>query len=307
MYIIANTNYHFEITLSVYQALKDYGCHSSIYFCDKVIDKTKQIDFLNAHNIPITNNIDIYDKSIVISHYPDKIPNITDKIFRNNRIQHIFITHRVHKPSLNISKTKNIVCLSPIGMRHDLPFLIVNKYPFNLTAPQYNQTINLLVQGHFELNNRNMSHIENISNLLMNNDIRLHIVGTKIPKFLKLYKNTQIYSNVTESTLYNILNQTDYILPLIDPDIKNGEYTTTRFSSNFCHSFCMNKPVIAHKYFEDIYGLPGLYYEHNDQLFNIINHLHTKSNSPHYIYQFDNKRSAAISHNNKILKQFLIS
>lgn len=307
--VIANTDYHFEITLSTYQALIDSGYNPVIYSCHgKQRTYSKQIDFLNINNIRYTHNINTIPLDtlggIVISAYPDHIPNDKNLIFDRLKNKLIYICHRFNTQPSYIDKYKTI-CLSPLSQYIGLPYIIPNKYPICISSQKQDHKVKLLIQAHFERRNRDIEVLNPVIDAVKaNSNIELHIIGTGIPLSLRQQPNSNIiiHSKITEQTLYSIINNMSYILPLIDEKTKDGTYLKERYSSNFCHSLCMNKPIIAHNIFKKIYNLPGIYYTSTTELSAIIENI--SNVTPEILQQttieFDLLRVNSIQHN-KIL------
>jgi hypothetical protein len=275
--VIANTDYHFEITLSAYQALIDSGYNPIIYSCHgKKPTFAKQTQFLNLYNLQHTEDIDLIPSDtlggLVISAYPKRIPNDTNIIFDKLKNRLIYICHRFNTIPTYIDKRKTI-CLSPLSQHIGLPYFIPNKYPIEILSYQSDSKIKLLIQAHFEKENRDMGLLDRVIDIITRmSNIELHIIGTGIPISLqkKQIPNIIIHSKITEEALYSIINDMSYILPLIENNTSTGTYLQERFSSSFCHSLCMSKPIISHKVFKKIYNIPGKYYSSTTELYNII-------------------------------------
>lgn len=300
--IIANTYYHFEITLSAYQTLIDSKYKPIIYMChNKLHAYMKQLDFLKEFNISYTTNLEELPitsaKGLVVSAYPNKIPNGEKQIFNilNNKL--VYVCHRFNTIPTKINPDKTI-CLSPLAKKNNLAYFLPNSYPMNYSYKKNTKT-KLLIQAHFETQNRDLDLVVAIIDYLSQMDnIELHIVGTGIPEFVleNMKGNIFVYSRITEQEFYSILSNMDYLLPLIDNRTKNGTYLKQRYSSSFCHSFCMNKPIIAHRCFREIYGLPGIYYGSYDEFKLILSNIHSY-NIEQMINNFDHIRKISIEHN----------
>jgi len=308
--VIANTDNHFEITLSAYQALIDSGYNPIIYSCHgKKPTFAKQTQFLNLYNLQHTEDIDLIPSDIlgglVISASPNRIPNDTNIIFDKLKNKLIYICHRFNTIPSYMDKSKTI-CLSPLSQRIGLPYFIPNKYPIDILSCQSDSKIKLLIQAHFEKKNRDMGLLNKLIDIINRvGNIELHIIGTGIPISLQKQQipNIITHSKITEHSLYSIINDMSYILPLIENNTNTGTYLKERFSSSFCHSLCMNKPIIAHTIFEKIYNIPGKYYSSNSELHNIIMSLH--NNAPRDYQQtaldFNSLRLNSIQHNKSLL------
>jgi hypothetical protein len=303
--VIANTDYHFETTLSAYQALIDSGYNPIIYSCHgKKSRFAEQGEFINLYNLQQTEDIDSLTSNIlgglVISAYPNRVLNDTNIIFDKLKNKLIYICHRFNAVPTYIDKNKTI-CLSPLSKKIGLPYFIPNKYPMKILPSQSGIKIKLLIQAHFERKNRDIDLLNQLINSINRmNNIELHIIGTGIPVSLQKQQMSNVitHSKITERSLYSIINDMSYILPLIDNNTNMGTYLKERYSSSFCHSFCMNKPIIAHNIFKDIYNIPGKYYSSTTTLYNILIDLNNNpANFQQTTTNFDLLRLSSIKHN----------
>jgi hypothetical protein len=192
----------------------------------------------------------------------------------------LFITHRFnnkldYKNNININNT---LSLSPISKKIGIDHIILNKNPITPINTYNENLIKLTVQGHLELKNRDINIlIENILNITTNNkQILLNILGTSTKRVIaplqrimnSIKSNIKINAieNADEQLFYYYLNeQTDWLVCLLTPEIKNCTYAIERYSSTFNHALALDKPIICHRFFEKIYKVPGLYYDINDQ------------------------------------------
>lgn len=310
--IIQNTPYHFETTISLYSSLLRLQPNKlSIVQIDK--DHTDQRNFLQKHNIDTIPFFDpfIYDYDIafIISAYPNPYVSINDSIplMDHPVIQHyknrlIFICHRfdrasdfIKHPFVKLNNSLSLSILSKNNIHLDYWYPI--EYP---VEPAYQTKNNYCIQGHFEFNNRQI-----FSDIVNNNEINkyeLYIIGTTTNKIRS--NKSKYLSNLREIDFYNALNNQKFILAMIDDKIRNGTYINQRFSSNFNHAAALEKPIFCHEVFQNIYEIPGIYYNNQNvyekfqQLVNMSEIEYSK-----LVSSFKSFKDKYYHHNNNILSQ----
>ena len=317
--LIQNTTYHFETMISLYTSLKRLN-PKSLKVVQITGNYTEQQNFLNFYNINHNNdqdyNIYDYDIAFIISAYPNPHVNINDSIPESHHplIQYyqnktIYVCHRFDKEKdyeVNpfINKT-NSIALSPIASNIQLDFF----YPIeNVVDPVYcnlTEIKNLCIQGHFELKNR----ITNHDIFSCSSKFNLNIIGTNF-QYLHAQQcpNHAYHMNLNELSFYSLLNSVQFILPMIDDNIKFGTYIRQRFSSNFNHAMALEKPVFAHECFKDIYEIPGIYYN-NSNIKEMFDTLLNMSQEQYSLVLADFKivKNKYYIHNNKILSNKILS
>lgn len=281
--LIHNTDYHFETLISVYQTIKDINYDPYIYICKNVKPKFNQYEFINKLNLSLIDIDDVSDAlgCLIMSVYPDPyakyehaIPNEDDCVFQ--KIQNkVNICHRFKNIEDYLTKKfhkDNCICLSPLSAKIGIDHINLIDMPIKPNNSYQEHTLKLTIQARFELNNRDpellkilFSKINNVNNKKIiinligtNTEIAGHIARNNINN-----TNIQInnYNNLTEESFYGILNeQTDWLIPCVSPSSKKGTYFLERYSSNFNHAMALEKPILCHKAFENIYNIPGIYY-----------------------------------------------
>lgn len=325
--IIQNTNYHFETCISLYQILNNLSYNTFIYRF--LPDIYEQNQFLLDSNVQLADKDMLKQASvgIFVSAYPNpsvpkeqSIPNFDIIQNLNLKIKFLYISHRFkndqdyedHPMGIN---RNNTICLSPLASKINLDYIHLLDtvlLPNNLLL---DNTLNLTIQGHFELKNRNWEHLTHMLKTLMdyplcgNKKIIINFIGTGVDRirinsnsFLNLTVNK--YNNLCEKQFYDIINNdTHFFVPLIDPYIKNQTYSNERYSSTFNHSLALEKPLLAHEFFQDIYHIPGYYYNNNN-IPNILKNLCNITNDEYQnlIKALKNLKKQFILHNIKILE-----
>jgi len=312
--IIQNTYYHFETAISLYQICKDMNFDVSFYICENVkeYDKFKQDQFLKKYNIKyeILDNIHEYDTGIVISANPKPkgiLPSSQDGIFKK-LTKLIYISHRFH-PTTNYTNylvnKRNSLCLSPLAKHIGINYIWLINSPI---VPVYNtikEPIKLSVPGHFQFRHRFLNLLRDIK--CDNDKYKIQLLGTNS---IKAYKyqilNKQCctpFQDLSELDFYNKCNyDTHFFMPMIDGKMKQGLYINTVYSSTFNLSYILEKPIFAHKIFESIYRIPGIYYDENnfsskfDQMLSISNNEYGA-----LVSQFKEIKKDLYSHNKEVL------
>lgn len=309
--IIQNTWYHFETTISLYSSLLRLN-PSQISIVQLDANYTEQENFLKQYNIPYLYFYDIniynYDIAFIVSAYPNpfvslenSIPLFDHPICNHYKNKIIFVSHRFNNytdfTKHQYINSNNSISLSKLSKKINIDYWYPIEYPIK---SNYQIKNNYCVQGHFEFNNRSLPPII-INN--QSNSFILSIIGTTLSKTEKNPQN--IYkSNLKEIDFYDHLNNQKFILAMIDDRIRNGTYIKERFSSNFNHCAALNKPIFCHEIFQDIYEIPGIYYNnHNinnkfEDLINISNEDYNK-----LIDFFEPFKIKYQAHNTEILSQ----
>lgn len=281
--VIQNVDYHFETVISIYQSLTNMGLSPYVYRCTE--DKFGQEKFMLDHNINVATD-EITKEAccgFLTSTYPnpkvvgcDAIPNFDNKIFDVIKNKIIYICHRFKKENdyldniFGVNKD-NSLCLSPLAQNIGLDYFHPLEMPIEPFAATVDGYLKLTVQAHFQLNNRDYPTILNLLESIKNKkNIRLQFLGTNLDKLKTAAKKTPskavlFYDNLKENYFYRILNNyTNFIICCINDKMKEETYSKERYSSNFNHALALEKPIFCHEYFQEIYRLPGIYYNENN-------------------------------------------
>jgi hypothetical protein len=276
--IIQNTSYHFETTICLYQVLKNLGYNPYIY--RYISDNFDQESFISKYQINIATPEIISDAicGFVVSAYPnpivsivDSIPNNNDIIFETFKDRLIYICHRfndekdyIHNKFIN---NTNSLSLSSLSNKINIDHITLTHNPITPNIPSIDNRIGITIQGHFGLRGRDSSlfydlFIKDYTNY--QDKIYINILGTKTSRFAHINIPDYIYhyTNMSEIDFYDVLNnKTHWIMSAIDDKTNKSTYTYQRYSSNFIHSLTLQKPIICHQFFDQIYNLPGIYYD----------------------------------------------
>jgi hypothetical protein len=163
-------------------------------------------------------------------------------------------------------KSYNSVCLSPLGSRIGLDYIFPIDMPVKPQINDLSRPVHLTVQGHFNLRHRDTADwLRGLDD--GTSRVALNFMGGNAWKVSISFKEKhfKFFSDLSESVFYYLMNfKTHFILPLIDGEVKSGTYIKERYSSNFNQAFALEKPVFCHEIFKDIYGVPGIYYNHSN-------------------------------------------
>lgn len=323
MIIIQNTLYHFETVLSLYQILENLGLEPRIYRCLNIENKFNQINFLTKHNIKTIelSNIDSEMTGLVISAYPNPlvkkenaIPNINDSVFSVLK-KLLYISHKfknVDDYAGNIN-SNNTMCLSPLSEKIGIDYLCLTDIPIKPKYSSFDGVIQLTIQGHFELSGRNTSlfkNIVNIANKVKDKKIVINIIGTNTARIIEhllgiTISNVEIRTHdcLDEDSFYSVINnETDWLLPLITPELNNNTYSLERYSSNFNMATSLRKPIFCHEYFKNIYNIPGIYFNETNLEESLIDCLNIDSQKYNNLLQeFDQLITKLKYHNEAML------
>lgn len=326
--VIQNTHYHFETALSIYQSLVSAGYDTYFYKCDK--DVFEQESFLKKINVNFANE-EIIKNSIcgfVVSALSspfvdirDPIPNSNDSIFEKLKDRLVYISHRFKNESDYIQNKKlinkeNSICLSPIAENIGLDYFNPIEIPIKEKHLKIDETYNLTIQSHFHLKVRDFELI--LKPLRSFNfkkySFKINILGDNtnniLSKFKRsfLFKNVNILDGLNEENFYNVINSyTHFLICLIDDKINNQTYLKERYSSNFNHALALNKPVLCHECFKDIYNIPGVYYNDNNFISKFEEVLNlNEDNYNNLLKKFDIIKKEKRQHNNKVLNKKIL-
>lgn len=323
--IIQNTNYHFETAISIYQSLLNLNLN--VYFCCLEKEIFLQKKFLSELKIKLATK-DIVEEAccgFVVSAYPypnipkkKAVPNLENNIFKKLENKVIFISHTFQKESdynqkINKINKQNSLCLSPIANKIGVDYFYPIDIPIQKKYLQISDFVYITIQGHFESKRRDSEIIykliENLNNNIIVNFLgtSIELIKSKINK--KFYKEIasnkfRFYKNTNELLFYQIINNTNFIMPCINDKIDNSTYANQRYSSNFNLSLALEKPLFCHDFFKNVYKIPGIYYNEK----NFIEKLNFISNLKEAQYleltnDFKLIKKEYREHNDKILEK----
>jgi hypothetical protein len=292
--IVLNTNFHFETTISLYETLKlngyypvillDYSYrnpsdytlydYNSEEFC-----KNFKLNYITSYTCNLS---DKFDKALIVSGSEFlKTLEINKHIVKDFNDKIIFVFHRSnYSEQIEFCKTvfKNpkAVSVTNFSQKFNLPFIFQIENPIiNQLKPKLNinSPIEFLVLGRFCWPNRSLNYIDEIISLdtKLKNPVKISIVGQKPfdENEIQAFKNKklnqitiEVEHNISEIDFYNKIQNTDYILNLID--YKRGFYFLDRFSSNITHTIAFKKPSLCFMPFNLIYNIPSVEYTPKD-------------------------------------------
>lgn len=329
--IIQNTQYHFEVTLGLYCALKEIGYDPYIYrYLEDKYNQKKFIEQLKLNTIKFEDILN--DKNIlcgiVVSTYPsphakDPIPNNDDIIFDILKNKILYLVHRFRNQSdyTGFLNRKNCLSLSPISENIGIDYINLYSFPIEPFKTTIDDEIKITIQGHFEYDNRELGLLLNnidyyLQKNIFNKNITLNIIGTTTDRVFaftqtlnpyllqkaKIKINT--YDNLDEENFYYYINQhTDYLVSLINEKTNNETYIKERYSTNFFHSLAFDKPIVSHKIFKKIYNIPGIYIDNIDHAMIYEISTYNKKEYEKTVDSFILKKKEMKHHNIKIFNE----
>lgn len=246
----------------------------NVWECNpKTFDKiSKNFDFTkyeriiyNSKRFYFTQNNKLFDYDL--QEYYKHVPK--------GEKENIYLQHHIDKidPS---SRAKEIILANP-SHNPNLEKLVVNTNYFgNVNITPKNKTYtNFISIGELSTKRRNSELlIEAVTNLHNKGlkDFNITIIGRgnldNLPTEIQSYFN--ILGRIDYPTMFQYLENSDFILPLLDPKIEaHKRYLNTGTSGTFQLIYGFLKPCIVHKTFAETYGFTeqnALIYNDNQEL-----------------------------------------
>ena len=211
---------------------------------------------------------DINAEGLDIAEYYDVVP----KAKKDN----IYVQHHIDK--IDIFYEPNQIILANPSNNSKLEKFVVNPHyfgEFKLKDYKNEDIVNFISIGELSEKRRNsyllISAVKNLHNLGINN-FKITVIGRgKIDELdSDIQKYFEVLGRVDYQTMFQKLNESDFILPLLDPELESHKrYMDSGTSGTFQLVYGFNKPCIIHKTFADIYEFDGsnsIIYEANDKL-----------------------------------------
>lgn len=193
--------------------------------------------------------------------------------------ENIFVQHHIDKMDLN-NCTNQIVLANPSGDKRLNSHVVNPNYFGEVEITEKNDKIvNFITVG--ELSEKRRSSkllIESVKKLVDNNinNFKITVVGKgsldDIPP--KYQTKFDIKGRLNFSEMYKKLEEADFFLPLLDPELEaHKRYMNDGTSGSFQLIYGFLKPCIIHKVFADIYGFSernSLIYGSNSDILSAI-------------------------------------
>lgn len=215
---------------------------------------------------------DIDGEGLDIEEYYNSIPS--------GKNENIYIQHHIDK--INEFYKHNQIVLANPSKKVELNKYVVNPHyfgEFKLKNFKNKNIVNFISIGELSYRRRNSSLLisiaQNLHNLGVSN-FKITIIGRGEIDAInyEIQKYFNILGRVDYQTLFKKLNEADYILPLLDPEIEfHKRYIESGTSGIFQLVYGFNKPCIIHKIFADVYGFDeknSVVYEDNNKLLEAI-------------------------------------
>lgn len=262
----------------IFKSLNDDTRIKIFEFNEITFDKVlKNYDFTKYERI-IYNSKRVYYKNDVcgegldLSEYFDVIPE--------GKKRNIYIQHHIDK--INAFYNSNQIILANPSKNPELENNVVNPHYFgNFKLKNYKNIdeVNFISIGELSKRRRNSSLlIDAVKKLyeMRSSKFKITVIGSgelnDIPEEIKPYFD--ILGRVDYQTMFDELVKSDFILPLLDPEIEaHKRYMENGTSGTFQLIYGFNKPCIIHKVFADIYNFNSsnsLIYEDNSRFFEMM-------------------------------------
>ena len=238
---------------------------------DKIL---KDFDFTKYERI-IYNSKRVYFKKNDVNNEGMDLSEYYDAIPKGEKAN-IYIQHHINK--IHDFYEPNQIILANPSKKQELEKLVVNPHyfgEFKLKNFKNQDIVHFISIGELSEKRRNLhlliSTVITLHNLGLNN-FKITLIGSgKLDKInVELQKYFEVLGRVDYQTMFDILNQSDFMLPLLDPEVKaHKRYMDCGTSGTFQLIYGLNKPCIIHKTFADIYGFSeknSIIYEYNDKL-----------------------------------------
>ena len=249
--------------------LRSYECNPVTF--DKIY---KKYDFSQYERI-IYNSKRIYFISNGFSLDGYDLAEYYNSVKKGKK-ENIYLQHHIDK--FNDSPTDIQIVLANPAKLPELDNLIVNcNYfkDFKKKIKNKNDVTNFISIGELSKQRRNSTLLIDAVKSLHNNGIenfKITVIGIgeldELPVDIRRYFN--ILGRVDYQTMFDELEKSDFVLPLLDPEIEaHKRYMDSGTSGTFQLVYGFNKPCIIHKTFADIYGFNeknSIIYEYNDKL-----------------------------------------
>lgn len=250
-------------------SLRVYECNPVTY--DKIY---KNYDFSQYERI-IYNSKRIYFVRNCLSLDGFDLSEYYNQVKRGKK-ENIYLQHHIDK--LNDSPNDIQIILANPAKSPELDNLVVNcNYfkDFETKIKNKNDITNFISIGELSKHRRNSTLLIDAAKTLHDNGIRnfkITVIGNgkidELPDDIGQYFN--ILGRVDYQTMFDELEKSDFILPLLDPETETHKrYMDSGTSGTFQLIYGFNKPGIIHKTFADIYNFDetnSLIYAENKQL-----------------------------------------
>ena len=274
--VVQNTPYHFETAISLYQVCKNLNFSTALHVCPWVQkqDTFRQRTFLSQHGISSIAISDVAkdDVCFAISAHPKRsavLPQADAQIF-NKLSRRLYISHRFSDDvdySGPLVTKNNSFCLSPLAAAIGVKHLWLTDAIFKPVYTPINGSLQLSIQGHFQFKHRQLDKLNELK--MSSARCRINLIGTESKRALATLtgavNNVAAYAHISETNFYSLCNEnTHFLMPMIDNTVHKQKYLKEVYSSTFNIAPICEKPIFAHKDFESVYRLPGIYYTDDD-------------------------------------------
>ena len=288
---LKDLNYNVEVFTNLFaeDAFTNIGEDLPVWSFTKkeMLEIFRKYDFKKYKYI-IFNSKMIYEKDEVLIDIYDYLPQLP-KTSKNI----ICVQHHIDKINEFVGE-KQIILANPAHNK-DFDALVVNPHYFgNIQITPKSELTTFISIGEINPVRRNSSLlIESIKALINKNitNFKVVIIGSgkldSLPEEIR--SHIEIKGRLPFDDMYKELENSDFILPLLDPEIEaQKRYMKDGTSGTFQLVYGFLKPCIIHSVFADIYGFDktnSLIYEENSNLVNTMQKAINMTNQQYNIIQ----------------------
>ena len=194
---------------------------------------------------------------------------------KQGKKKNIYVQHHIEKMNRN-SQDKYIILANPKKEAFLEPLVVNPHYFGKITQMPRNKIVSFISIGELSSERRNVKLLTDaVENLvkLGYTYFKINIIGggnlENLAPSIKKYFN--ILGRLNYKDMFNYLEKSDYILPLLDPDLKaHNRYLSSGTSGTFQLVYGFLKPCLIHRKFADVYNFNSqnsIIYEKNEEFF----------------------------------------
>lgn len=324
--LVEANNCHKETLVGYYKYLRELGFNVEILlqggdegaFCR--INEPVKIWSFKEHDLERLLQKDVFKKyerlmfNSKILYKPDEvdIKSVLPKL-KSGKKQNIFVQHHIE----NFNKDDIQIILANPEHRPDLEKFVVNPHYFGeVKITPKNEVVNFITVGELNPKRKNcqllISAVENLASSGITN-FKITVIGrgemTDIPENIAQYFD--IKGRLDFPTMYEEIEDADFFLPLLDPNIEaHKRYLTNGTSGSFQLIYGFLKPAIIQKTFADTYSFSeanSIIYTNNAELAEKMNYAISLNNDTYKTLQnsLNILRTSINKSSKKLLERFI--
>ena len=272
--IVLNTGCHVETALSIYFTLTQMdGLEPVIVpLCG---NSRSLFSFLTKCRVnyvsPEVSESD-FDKAIIVTVYPpgtnaESFPKENHPLVRGFTKRRLLISHRCTHPKESYLG-EDVVCLSPLSRSCGVDYIYQCENPaLETPSPPFDDGhMVFLVQGNMK--SRDIALIKESLSFNKSKRIKVLFAGNYAKTLSIVDERTEKHENLSHEDFFSVCSRAHFIIPLIGP---SSSYVKQRFSSSYTISFASLRPLLTHKVFYELYPVPSICYESNQEFHRKLN------------------------------------